>query len=238
MNLTKTASLLLLFFFTLTSYSQSKTILVFSKTEGYRHQSIVNGVEAIKKLGKENDFDVVHSENARLFTDDSLRQFNMVLFLNTTGNIFNELQQQAFKRFINNGGGFVGVHSATDTEYDWPWYNKLVGAYFKSHPEEQKASIKVTGHKHPATKHLPNPWQRFDEWYNFKNISMSITVLATLDENSYSGGENGLYHPIAWCQKFDGGKMFYTALGHTKQSYTEDYFLKHLLGGIQYVLND
>ena len=217
--------------------AQSKDVFVFSKTEGYVHESIADGLKTIQKLGAENDFKVFHSEDARLFVQDTLKKFDVVIFLNTTGDILNEVQQEAFKKYINTGGAFVGIHSATDTEYDWHWYNKLVGAYFKSHPDQQEAIIQISGHKHPSTKYLPNSWKLFEEWYNFKNISTSLTVLATLDESSYQGGENGVFHPIAWCQNYDGGKMFYTALGHRKETYSNPLFIKHLLGGILYVLD-
>lgn len=218
-----------------TNAQQSKNVLVFSKTAGYRHEAIPTGITAIKKLAKEHNFKVKATENAAIFNNDSLKTYDAVIFLNTTGTILDKNQKQAFKKFIQSGGGFVGIHAATDTEYDWEWYGKLVGAYFISHPKTQKATIKITNSKHLTMKDLPNPWQHFDEWYNFKNISPNITVLATLDESSYTGGKNGSFHPIVWCQKFDGGKMFYTGLGHTKEAYANPYFLKHLLGGIQYV---
>jgi len=218
------------------SYAQSRSVLVFSKTEIFRHESIPAGIHSIQKLGADHAFSVQHSENAGLFVYDTLKQYDAVIFLNTTGDVLNNDQQEAFKKYINAGGGFVGIHSATDTEYDWPWYNKLVGAYFKSHPDQQEAIIQISGHKHLSTKDLPKKWRLFEEWYNFKNISTSLIVLATLDESSYKGGENGVYHPIAWCQNYDGGKMFYTALGHRKETYSNPLFIKHLLGGILYVL--
>lgn len=237
MKLKQLTSLLVLTCSVLLSTAQSHKLLVFTKTDGYRHESIPHGVSALKALGKTYDFSVTHSEDAAVFTNNNLMAYDAVVFLNTTENIFNKKQQKAFKQYINDGGGFIGIHAAADTEYNWPWYNKLVGAYFKSHPDQQKALIKISDIKHPATAHLGTTWQHFDEWYNFKNISTSLTVLATLDESSYKGGENGVYHPISWCQNFEGGKMFYTGLGHTIEAYKDPLFLKHLLGGIQYVLD-
>ena len=122
----------------------------------------------------------------------------------------------------------MGVHAATDTEYEWPWYGELVGVYFKSHPKQQKAKIDVVDKNHPSTLHLNDTWMHFDEWYNYKNINPNIKVLMKLDESSYAGGENGDYHPIAWYHEFDGGRAFYTGLGHTNESYDNPNFRKHL----------
>nr|WP_236634453.1 ThuA domain-containing protein [Pedobacter antarcticus] len=158
------------------------------------------------------------------------------MFLNTTGDVLNDVQQQAFEQYIKAGGGYVGVHAATDTEYEWPWYGKLVGAYFVKHPEQQVASLVVKDRKSAATAHLPATWSRKDEWYNFKNINPDIKVLIELDEKSYKGGSNGAFHPIAWYHDYDGGRAFYTGLGHVDESYTDPLFLKHLLGGIQYAM--
>ena len=214
---------------------QSENLLIFSKTEGYRHKSIETGIVAIKKLAKENDFNVTATEDATYFNADTLKNYSAVLFLSTTGDILNEEQQTNFKAFIQSGGGFVGIHAATDTEFDWPWYGKLIGAYFISHPKQQQATVTIIDHKHIATKMLPKKWSLFDEWYNFKDISEDIDVLANLDETSYTGGKNGSHHPISWVQEYDGGKMFYTGMGHTNEAFTDTDFLAHVLGGIQYV---
>jgi len=211
-------------------------VLVFTKTEGFRHDSIETGVKTLQQLGEENGFEVTHTEAANMFSVHNLKQYNLVVFLNTTGNVLNSDQEEAFENYIKNGGSFVGVHSATDTEYKWPWYGKLVGAYFLSHPEQSKAEITVIDANHQSTRHLPNPWSHFDEWYNFKTISPNINILLMLDETSYKGGENGNNHPIAWYQEYDGGRMFYTGLGHTKASYANPVFRKHLLGGMLYCL--
>ncbi|MEO6454317.1 MAG: ThuA domain-containing protein, partial [Ginsengibacter sp.] len=213
-------------------------VLVFIKTKGYHHASIPEGVKAIQQLGKDNNFDVDSTSDASYFTEGRLKQYATVIFLNTTMNVLNADQQVAFERFIQAGGGFAGVHAATDTEYDWPWYNRLVGAYFSSHPHQQKAVIDVKDTTHISTSFLPARWERFDEWYNFKNIQSDLKILATLDEMSYKGGTNNDNHPVAWYHSFDGGRAFYTALGHTSESYSEPLFLKHLLGGIQYAIGE
>lgn len=211
-------------------------ILVFTKTSGFVHDAIAEGVHAIQLLGDKNGFKVDTTSNAALFSNSNLKQYQAIVFLNTTGDVLNEKEEQAFEKYIKNGGGFVGIHAATDTEYDWPWYGKMVGAYFESHPDQQEANLKVVDKTHPATSHLPNNWLRKDEWYNFKNLNGSIKVLIQLDEQSYQGGKNGSKHPIAWYHYYEGGRVFYTGLGHTKQSYKEANFLQHILGGIHFAM--
>ena len=214
----------------------SDSILIFTKTEGYRHQSIPTGTKAIEQITAEHNINSIHTEDSNYFHPDSLTQFEAIVFISTTGNILNNQQQQAFKKFIRRGGGFMGIHAAADTEYQWPWFGKMIGAYFESHPQIQQASITITDKKHPSTSFLPDIWTRTDEWYNYKNISPDISVLMNLEESSYQGGTNGKDHPIAWYQEFQGGKVFYTGGGHTKESYSDDLFRQHLWGGLQYVL--
>lgn len=211
-------------------------MLVFTKTAGFVHNSIPVGVAALQKMAGENNWIVDTTSNAALFTTENLRQYQAVIFLNTTGNVLNEGEQAAFETYMQSGGGYVGVHAAADTEYDWPFYNKVVGAYFLSHPKQQKAVIQVKDKNHLATSFLPDRWERFDEWYNYKSISPDINVLATLDETTYNGGKNGNNHPIAWYHTIGKGRSFYTGLGHTKESYAEPLFLRHLRGGILYAM--
>jgi len=232
----KTLFIVFVVIFTLTSYATDK-VLVFSKTAGFRHKSIEAGVEAIQALGLENDFTVTHTEDSNVFLSKKLKRYDLIIFLNTTGDIFNEEEQAGFKKYINKGGSFLGVHAATDTEFEWAWYGRLIGAYFVSHPKQAQAKIMVNDSDHESTKHLISPWSHYDEWYNFKSISEDIHVLLSLDESSYEGGENGEFHPIAWCNDFGGGRMFYTGMGHTVESYSNPEFRKHLLGGILYCLD-
>ncbi|MFD2245788.1 ThuA domain-containing protein [Pontibacter ruber] len=213
-------------------------LLVFSKTSGFRHESIPAGIAAIHKLAQEPGVRVTATENAAYFTEDSLSKYKAVVFLSTTQDVLNASQQAAFEKYIRGGGGFAGIHAASDTEYDWPWYNKLVGAYFESHPHIQQASINVLDKSHPSTTHLPDHWERTDEWYNFKNMNPDVKVLAKLDEKTYEGGKNGDNHPIAWYHEFEGGRAFYTALGHTSESYSEPLFLQHIWGGIEYAMGE
>ncbi|MBC7743784.1 MAG: ThuA domain-containing protein, partial [Flavobacterium sp.] len=212
-------------------------VLLFTKTKGWYHTSIPSGIAALQKLGKENNFLVDTTKNADYFTEDSLKNYSTVIFLSTTLNVLNADQQVQFERYIQAGGGYVGIHAAADTEYDWPWYNRLVGAYFLSHPNNsnvRKATVEVLDSTHISTIGLPKRWERTDEWYNYKNIQGDLKVLANLDEETYEGGENGDNHPIAWYHEFDGGRAFYTGGGHTDESFSEPLFLKHVLGGIKY----
>jgi len=211
-------------------------VLVFSKTAGFRHGSIPAGIAAIQQLGTENDFEVTATEDAGAFTDENLAQYEAVVWLSTTGDVLNDDQQAAFERYVQNGGGYAGIHAASDTEYDWPWYGGLVGAYFSAHPQNQTATVKVEDHVHESTAHLPSRWERFDEWYNFRtNPRDSVHVLASLDETTYNagGGAMGAEHPTAWCHVYEGGRSWYTGGGHTDESFADPDFLQHLLGGIQ-----
>lgn len=213
------------------------SVLVFSKTEGWRHDSIEPGIEAVQDLGEEHNFAVTSTEDADYFTEENLSGYDVVLFLNTTLTVFEDSHRENFKNFIQSGGGFAGVHSASDTEYDWPWYGDLVGAYFDNHPNNpnvRDAVIDVIDHSHPSTEHLPERWERADEWYNFGYFNDDVQVLLMLDTDSYEGSDHPGNHPIAWYHEYDGGRAFYTALGHTAESFSESYFLDHLLGGLKY----
>jgi cytochrome c len=210
-------------------------VLVFSKTTGFRHTSIEPGRAAICAFAGADGIAVDWTEDAANFTPETLGQYDAVVFLSTTGDPLNADQQTAFEGYIRSGGGFAGIHAASDTEYDWPWYGQLVGAYFESHPANQNATVKVSDATHPSTAGLPRRWQRFDEWYSFRtNPRGKVHVLATLDESTYTGGVDGADHPTAWCQTFDGGRSWYTGGGHTDESYAEPDFRKHLLGGIKW----
>lgn len=225
-------------------FSRSKNeinVLVFSKTAGYRHASIEPGVKAVKQLGVQHGFSVDATEDASVFAEEQLKDYEVVVFLNTTGDILNEEQQAQFERFIQAGGGFVGIHAAADTEYDWPWYGKLVGAYFDGHPNDpnvREATLRIIDADHPATKPLPANWTRADEWYNYKSINEENKVLINLDETTYEGGTNGEHHPIAWYKEYDGGRAFFTGSGHTAESFSDSLYLQHLAGGIQYAIGE
>lgn len=211
-------------------------VLVFSKTNGFRHSSIPDGIKAIKGIGVKEGFAVFATEDSTYFTSKNLSQYKAIVFLNTTGTILGVAEKKAFENYIKKGGGFVGIHAASDTEYDWPFYEEMVGAQFLSHPKQQEANLLVINKNHPATSFLPNVWRRWDEWYNFKNLNPAVTVLIKIDESSYEGGKNNGDHPMSWYHKYEGGKIFYTALGHTEASYTEPLFVQHITGGLRYAM--
>ncbi len=212
------------------------SILVFSKTGAgaFRHDSIPVGIEALRKIGPENGFTVVASEDPAVISATTLKAFQVVVFLSTTGDILDNAQKQAFIAWYQAGHGWVGIHAASDCEYNWTWYGGLVGAYFKGHPAQQPAKIAVVDHTFIATAFLPPIWERKDEWYNFRALPKDVHVLLNIDEKSYDPGPDamGASHPMAWYHLYDGGRAFYTELGHTQESYAEANFLKHITGGI------
>ena len=210
-------------------------VLVFSKTAAFRHDSIPAGIQAIRELGAANSFTVTATEDAAAFTTSNLAQYETVVFLSTTGDVLNATQQTAFESYVRGGGGYVGIHSAADTEYDWSFYGQLVGAYFSSHPAIQQVGVRTENRAHPATAHLAQLWTRTDELYNYRtNPRSTARVLSTLDESTYSGGTMGADHPITWCKTLDGGRSFYTGLGHSQSSFSESALRAELLGGIRY----
>jgi type 1 glutamine amidotransferase len=224
-----------------TSYAQQFRALVFSKTQGFRHQSIPEGVSALKKLGSKHRFQVYATEDAEAFTKESLAKYDVIIMMSTTGNIFNDAQKEAFEEFVRSGKGVVGIHSATDTEYNWAWYNKMMGGQFNHHPQQQTARLKVVDQNHPATYHLNENWLRTDEWYEYKNFNQEVNILVQLDETSYDVGTKdgqkagmGEVHPIAWYHEFESGRVFYTGLGHVEEAFEDPDFLDHVYGGIWY----
>jgi type 1 glutamine amidotransferase/glucose/arabinose dehydrogenase len=211
-------------------------MMVFSKTAGFRHGSIPAGIKCFEALGEELGLEVVATEDARSINDKQLSRCAVVVFLNTTGDILDLDQEAALERYVKGGGGWIGVHSAADTEYDWPFYGELVGAYFKTHPRIQNAVVKVEDREHPATRMLPGLWRRTDEWYVYRmSPRPNVRVLASLDESSYSGGGMDGDHPIAWCHEVGAGRSLYTGGGHTDASYEEKAFVDHLKGAIVWV---
>ena len=213
--------------------------MVFSRTTAYRHDSIPDGVQALTRLATERGFRLAATEDASTFSDSGLAGYDAVIFLSTSGDVLDDAQQAAFERFFRAGKGFIGIHSASDTEYDWAWYGGLVGAYFWAHPAVQEASVVVEDPQHPITASLPNPWRRTDEWYAFKtNPRPNVHVLLSLDESSYDPGAAHMNgdHPIAWCHEYDGGRAFYTALGHTSESFSDPLFVGQLASAVGWVL--
>ena len=222
-------------FVSASAFGQEYSILAFSRTEGFRHESNESGIRALRALGEEHGFGVVATEDPNHFREDSLQKYAAVVFLNTSGDVLDAEQQGAMEAYVTGGGGFIGTHGAAATEYDWPFYESLVGAFFDDHPEVQPGQVLVTDRKHPSTSGLPYRWDRTDEWYNLRsNPRADVHVLAVVAEASYEGGTMGHDHPVAWAHTNHGGRVFYTALGHTPESFDEPLMRQHLLGGIEW----
>lgn len=231
----------LILFTSISSFAQGQfRALVFSKTQGFRHQSIPNAVKALKDMARDRVFSVYATEDAAVFTDESLAKYDLIILASTTGDILNDEQKAAFVRFVQSGKGVVGIHSATDTEYNWEWYTKMIGGQFRHHPAQQTVRIKVMDSNHPSTYHLDNKyWLWTDELYEYQNFNEDVKILLQLDETTYDvGSRNGKkmgmgdVHPIAWYHEYDGGRVFYTGLGHVESAYEDPDFLNHLYGGI------
>ena len=219
-----------------TNHQPSKRILVFSKTSGYRHESIANGKAMFLEMAGQWQAVVDTTEDAGLFTVENLSRYKTVVFLNTTGDALNDKEQLALQHFIREGGGFLGIHAAADTEFEWPWYNQLVGAYFASHPKPQHLDYIVTESNHPAVKHWYPKTNRMEEIYDFKSVQKDmIKVIMLADEKTYDGGSMGDWHPAAWYHHFDGGKSFYTALGHLPETYADPAFRTHISGALEWL---
>ncbi|MTE21937.1 ThuA domain-containing protein [Streptomyces sp. TRM43335] len=209
-------------------------ITVFTRTTGYRHDSIPHGVDAFRDLAATVGLDVTATEDpeelvAALRGEDC----RAVVFLSTSGVVLTAEGRRALRSYVEGGGAFVGVHAATTTEEDWPWYGELLGARFDRHPALQPGVVLVEDRDHPATAHLDASWPFTDEWYDFRsNPRGRVRVLLSADESTYEGGGMGEDHPLAWCHRNAGGRVFYTALGHTEESYADPVFRRHLLGGL------
>lgn len=238
-------SLLILFSLLVSSAAlaqQQFSALLFTKTNGFHHVSIHEGVAAVRNMAENHFFNVDWHENPRIFSKEGLEKYDVIIFLNTTGDILNEEQQKAMESFIQSGKGFVGVHSASDTEYDWEWYTKMVGRMFHIHPAIQTAKIKVEKRNFPGLELMPDEQLWTDEWYEFgEEKTDGLNYILSLDETTYDpkvqwgqriGKGMGDFHPIAWYHNYDGGRAFYTALGHMPSKYSDPGFLAHLYGGI------
>ena len=208
-------------------------ILVFTRTSGWRHDSIPVAIETLHQLGGEAGLQVVHSEDPAQFEAVTLARYRAVVFANTTLDVLDASQQAAFERFVGAGGGYVGIHSAADTEYDWAWYGELVGAWFDNHPPGLQASpVRFEArHAFPGVQ----DWHVRDELYNYRrNPRPQVDVIASVDESAYAGGTMGTDHPIAWCHTRLGGRAWYTGLGHDIPLYADPRFRAHLLRGLRY----
>ena len=209
-------------------------VLAFTRVSGFVHPSIPGAIAGLERLGQSTGFGVCTTDDPAQFTDKNLSRYGAVLFLLTSGSVLEGEQKAALVRYIRAGGGFAGIHSATATEKEWPWFTRLTGAIFMDHPEEQEATVQTVDRQHPATAHLPERWRWTDEWYNYKALPEGVRVLLTVDEATYQGGRHGTGHPVSWCHEYDGGRSFVTSLGHDASAWGDARYIRHILGGIRY----
>lgn len=211
-------------------------LLVFTRTTGYRHESIPDGVRAVSALAEADGLSVHHTEDHRVFTPEELRGYELVVWLSTSGEVLEPAGRAALAAWLAAGGGFAGIHAASTSEYGWPDYEDIVGAWFDRHPDVQTGTIHVEDREHPSTAALPATWTHCDEWYDFRrNPRGRVHVLATVDESTYEGGGMGADHPVAWCGRYGQGRTWYTSLGHASETYDDELFLAHVQGGLRSV---
>ena len=216
-------------------------VLVFSKTAGFRHESISSGIKMLYQLSASQNWVLTATEDASMFNDQVLGDIDVVVFLNPSGNSLTEPQQSAFERFMKKGKGMVGIHSAADFEYEWPFYGQLLGAWFKNHPPSQQATVVFENFDHPAMKPFEGmkSYTTYDEWYTFKdNPRPNVNVLATLDENSIKSHDNNDWrmgdHPLIWWQETNGMRSFYTGFGHTHEAFQDQIIIDHIKNAINW----
>lgn len=230
---------ILIIFSNVASAQDKIKILAFSQVEPgiYHHLSNLDGIALVEQLGNKRGWKVDVTHDRGSFNSERLSKYDVVAFINTTGNILNEEQQAAFENFIQAGGGYVGTHSAADTEHTWPWYGELVGGYFLSHPEvDQVAMTTKENADHPANKHVGETGAVLEEWYSYTaNVRSKdgFAILLTIDESTYEGGDMGDDHPITWAHEYDGGRAFYTGLGHTFPA-DHPFLSNQLISGIEW----
>ncbi|NVN19048.1 ThuA domain-containing protein [Muricauda sp. HICW] len=228
---------LLAIIFPLMTWGQkADRILIFTKTRGYAHASIPAGVEAMQEIAAKRNIQVDTTSNVEWFTSEKLKPYAALVFISTNGSVLNEEQREAFKEYIHSGGGFMGVHGASAGARTWPWYQEMVGGAFSSHPEPKEGVLLRGNLLHPINRDFPEHMVWKDEWYNFSQVEEGLTILLWADEASYIGGEYGKNHPIAWIRDFEGGRSFYTALGHFSYHFTDAIFRKHLEAGLLYAM--
>mgnify|MGYP000064795181 CR=1 FL=1 len=211
-------------------------VLLFTKSLDYQHLSVPSGVQMFKELSQDNHFGLTWTEQADFFdVQEQLNAMDVIVFMNTSGDILNDNQRRALQDYIHQGGNFVAIHSASFTMMEWPWYVELVGGVWNRHPNPgiSTAVINNEDPNHPATAHVPNKWVFTEEWYNYLELSDNIEVVLTVDETTYVGGKMPDYHPIAWYQDdFEGGRSFHTGLGHPEGIYENPAYRQHILGAV------
>jgi type 1 glutamine amidotransferase len=211
-------------------------VLLFTKAEGFYHESTTTGLDLFRANATKWGIELDGTDKSNVFTTSNLEQYQLIVLLNNTGNLFTSGEQLALQSFVRKGGSILGIHAAADAEYDWPWYRQMLGGQFKDHPAIQEAKCMVVLPSHPSVKGIPSVWLRTDEWYNFSDLAIDNQVVLTVDESSYIGGSHGDYHPVSWYREFEGARIFYTAMGHSKESYQDTLFIHHISSAIQWLL--
>lgn len=218
-------------------------VLIFSHSTGYRHDSIAPAVPALRAVIEALGAEAVHSEDPTIFSRTGLREIDTIIFVSTTTDPANPASEwlkgsrrEALQNFVRAGHGILGIHAAADSHYHWPWYGRLIGAYFRHHPPgTPEGRLTVLDTDHPSTRSLPREKARVDEWYFFKDVQPGSRPLVRLDPRSI-GEAQADPAPISWAREFEGGRVFYTALGHTSESYQDAYFLEHVRGALRWTL--
>lgn len=224
------------------------SILVYTKNgEGYVHDNIKASVNALKKIGRLNDFSVETSNDPAVINEENLKKYQCIILSNTNNETFDtDKQKLAFVRYIHAGGSVVGIHSSCGSERDWEWFWAMLGGKFESHPPYQSFDIKVINHNHPSTSFLGEIWHWEDECYYLKHLNPDIKILLAADlrtiededKDIYPGEVFGDYFPLAWYHEFQGARIFYTALGHSIKHYSDPDFINHIEGGIKWAIGD
>jgi len=222
-------------------FEEPLNILVFSKTNGFRHASISSGLKMMYDLSPKQNWVITTTEDPSLFNDSFLKNFDMAVFLNPTGDAIEDAGQKAFEKFMESGKGFVGIHAAADHEYEWPFYGNLVGGYFRTHPPAQQGTVIFENYDHPAMEPFEGmeSYTTFDEWYTFKeNPRPNVNVLASLDENSIKKAKNDEWkmgdHPVIWWNEENGIRSFYTVFGHTHEAFQDELIIEHIKNAINW----
>jgi type 1 glutamine amidotransferase len=234
------------------AWGAEKRILVYTRNfvsegKGYVHDNIQASVDAIRKMGAENGFAVDASDDPKVFTDANLKRYAAIVFSNSNNEAFeNDAQREAFQRYIRSGGGYVGIHSATGSERKWPWYWALAGGKFLRHPKMQPFTVRVVDPTHPSTRNIPSSFEWTDECYYHDNLNPKIRPLLVTDpaklddpkKAEYPGDRFGNAMPLAWWHEFEGGRSFYTGLGHKIEHYSNPILYQHILGGILWAMGE
>jgi type 1 glutamine amidotransferase len=223
-------------------------VLVYTKNgKGYVHDNIPNAVQCIRKLGQEHGFTVEVADQPGVFVESNLQNYTAIIFPSTNNDVFDtDAQRLAFRRYIEAGGGFVGIHSVVGTERNWTWFKRMIGGTFAWHPRFQKFRVQVIDTKHPSTQDIPPTWEREDEFYFIKEMSPGPTVVMASDLSSLNGeepekvqqfrGSFAQLYPSVWYYNFDGGHTWCTTLGHDKRDYENPQFVQHIFQGLRYVV--